>query len=146
MGDDNSKFVVNFKYLPFFEGCVFLFFLSIWGGYLWILSGYEIGLFLMSVFFFFYSIVMGYNVVDKVIFEEQKIMIKKRLKTYLLNAEEISIFNLLKIRGLGQMVILKIKLVDGKNIFGHYIYLKKEHDNLITYLKKYCVVVKYKEI
>lgn len=141
-----TKNVVNLRFLPIFEGCVFLFFGSLVTLYMWILSGYEIGLLLMSIFFFFYSIVMGYNVVDEVIFEEQKIIIKKRLKTYLLNAKNISHVNIVKIRWFGQIVILKMIIIDERNIIGHYTYLKKEHDKLINHLKKYNVPVKFKEI
>lgn len=139
----NSEFV-DLRLPATLLGLFVLFIISLFIAYTQVsMNEFNIGPSLMALFFFIYSIYMSVNSIDRVIFNNSSILLKKKFKGYDLN--NISVVSIIKIRFIN-IVVVRFILEEKKKISGYYFCQKPNHEKFIELLQKWNINYRIKTI
>lgn len=107
------------------------------------INEYEIIIFLVALFLFVYSIFMSINLIDKVIFKNGSIILKKKFKQY--DLKNISFISIIKIR-LINVIVVRFIIDEKKKITGYYFYQKPSHEKFMDLLQRLNISYRIKTV
>lgn len=131
---DVNNLNVSFKTPVITLAIICLIIVSIYHFYIQLISKqFEIYLNIFSVLIITFSIWIYFNYIDQIIYEEEKISLKKKFKYLELNDVDSIRFIYLP---LTSIILVSFNFQGKRTKIGLYAYFKKEHDKLIDFLHR----------